>query len=322
MLPKPPSAPRPRRSVPEQRSAPHVQAAVTGLLQAKRQELPASRQPAAHVQAALAIQAKKSGAPGSTPVHVQRAHEAVQPKLPGAAAGRPVAPHVRAALGSVQARQAPEGQPASHASRKAPVAQKEPPQVQARFQVSRLQPQNRSPMSRPRVVQPLTNKHTEHSFAILMKDKKIVLYDENDETERGFVSYSSDDKFYLQTIDTKSGKGPKGAGAILVYNLAMLARNGRFDRIVVPNATPEETGFYLTVGFGPDPQFVLELQSTGMSAEKVNELKYTKLSANVNTLLDKAGASVVKNWSDALWDQHGLYAGHHAVHGDMFHIPL
>ncbi len=322
MLPKPPCAPRPHRSVPEHRSAPHVQAAGTGLLQAKRQELPASRQPAAHVQAALAIQAKKPGAPGSTPVHVQSAREAVQPKLSGAAAGRPVAPHVRAALGSIQARQAPGGQPASHASRKAPVVQKEPSQVQARFQVSRLQPQNRSPVPRPRVVQPFTNKHTEHSYIIDMRSKKIVLYDEDDKADRGFVSYSSDNKFYLQTIDTKSGKGPKGAGAILVYNLAMLARNGRFDRIVVPNATPEETGFYLTVGFEPDPQFVLELQSTGMSTEKVNELKYTKLSASVNTLLDQAGASVVRNWSDPLWNQHGLYAGHHAEHGDMFHIPL
>jgi hypothetical protein len=51
-------------------------------------------------------------------------------------------------------------------------------------------------------------------------------------------------------------------------------------------------------------------------------MKNDSLSASVHTLLDQAGASVVKNWSDAVWNQVGLYAGDHPQHGDMFHIPL
>jgi hypothetical protein len=171
------------------------------------------------------------------------------------------------------------------------------------------------------VVQRITNKSEVGGFNVEVGDKKITLLD-REKKSRGFIDFFVDKgTFYLKTIDTKSGKGPKGAGAILVYMLAMTALGQRFARIMVTNATPEETGFYLHMGFGPDPDFLQTLTQTGMPQSSIDKIKFTTLSADINTLLDNAGASVLKNWSDPSWAQ-GLYAGRHPEHGDMFHIPL
>jgi hypothetical protein len=172
------------------------------------------------------------------------------------------------------------------------------------------------------IVQRVTNKGEAGAFRVVVGDDKITLIDKANQ-KRGFIDYFiRDGTFYLKTIDTKSGKGPKGAGAMLVYMVAMTSLGRHFERIMVTNATPEETGFYLHMGFGPDPAFLQRLQETGMPSSDIERIKNTTLSADVNTLLDQAGASVIKNWSDPSWEKGGLYAGRHPEHGDMFHIPL
>ncbi|HBB94873.1 MAG TPA: hypothetical protein DC054_05730 [Blastocatellia bacterium] len=171
----------------------------------------------------------------------------------------------------------------------------------------------------------LISKESKHRFMIKPQDTKITLYDEDDKVDRGFADFHvQDKKFWLKTISTKSKSevGPKGSGAMLVYSLARIALNRGFKRIMVSNATPEETGFYLQMGFQPDPDFLAELVKTGMTTEQIDRIKNTTLSADVNALLDQAGGSVVKNWQDSDWDEKGLYAGKHAKYGDMFHVPL
>jgi hypothetical protein len=79
---------------------------------------------------------------------------------------------------------------------------------------------------------------------------------------------------------------------------------------------------WLHIGFAPDPDHMRALQDLNLGAAHVDRMKNDSLSASVHTLLDQAGASVVKNWSDAAWSQVGLYAGDHSQHGAMFHIPL
>jgi hypothetical protein len=109
---------------------------------------------------------------------------------------------------------------------------------------------------------------------------------------------------------------------MLVYQLASLAKNRGISRIDVPNATPEETGFYAHMGFEPDPEFLHVLKASGMSSDQIAKIKSTSLSRDVNALLDHAGKSVAKNWSDPAWEKDGLPAGDDPEHGPMFHIPL
>jgi hypothetical protein len=168
----------------------------------------------------------------------------------------------------------------------------------------------------------MLNKNDQKIYGLEKADGKITLRDE-DMVERGFVDYFIEGFFfYLKTINTVSGKGPKGSGALLVYTLTTVAKDRGFRRVTVTNATPEETGFYLVMGFDTDPAFLVELQKLSLPKDKFDAMKYTTLSADINVLFDKAGASVVKNWSDSAWTQKGLYAGHSALHGDMYHVPL
>ncbi|MEM6831518.1 MAG: DUF4157 domain-containing protein, partial [Bacteroidota bacterium] len=63
----------------------------------------------------------------------------------------------------------------------------------------------------------LTNRNDQEAYDLDMSDKRIAILD-SEGAERGFVDFfEADGKFYLKTINTKSGKGPKGSGAILVY---------------------------------------------------------------------------------------------------------
>ena len=177
-----------------------------------------------------------------------------------------------------------------------------------------------APTAANQVVQLLTNRVDQAQYSLDMGASKITILDSNS-MPRGFVDFcEAEGQFYLTTINTKSDKGPKGAGAILVYNVAFRAL-GKYKRVVVPNATPEQTGFYLHMGFEPDPAFLEELRATGMDQGKIDQMKHDKLSADVNKLLNEAGASMVKNWTEKNWDK-GVYAGEDPEHGVMYHIPL
>ena len=172
------------------------------------------------------------------------------------------------------------------------------------------------------VVQPFSNKAAGGEYRCEVGDTKIVLKDDKG-MSRGFVDFIvGQNEISLKTIDTKSGKGPKGAGAMLVYQLAMTARAHGKTRILVTNATPDETGFYTHMGFGPDPAFMAEMSAAGMTSQQMDKIKFTTLSASVNTILSGASGSVVKNWSDPSWNKGGLYAGEDPAHGAMFTIPL
>jgi GNAT superfamily N-acetyltransferase len=180
------------------------------------------------------------------------------------------------------------------------------------------------PTARRGVIQrQLKNKESGKICSLEITDKRISIREAETQKSYGFADYYiAQRQFYLKMIDTRAAAAPKGAGAMLVYQLAARARHLGFSRIMVTNATPEETGFYLHMGFEADPAFVRELQLAGVSGAQLEAMKHTTLSGDVNQLLDKAGASVVKNWSDPSWKSLGLSAGQHAEHGEMFHIAL
>jgi hypothetical protein len=177
-------------------------------------------------------------------------------------------------------------------------------------------------VSARRSIQRETNKSTNKAYRVQADEHQLQLV-EADGTKRGLIDYElANGQLFLKTIDTKSQQGPPGAGALLVYHLAFVALSRRLGTVNVTNATPEQTGFYLHMGFAPDPAFLDALEKSGMARAKIDELKYTTLSATTDTLFDRAGASVVKNWSDPSWRETGPYAGRHPEHGEMYHVPL
>jgi hypothetical protein len=136
----------------------------------------------------------------------------------------------------------------------------------------------------------------------------------------GYASFSysvkNDGTLDLKHIDTTSGdggRGPKGSGAMLTYELARLAKNnqlpgqdGPIQTIKVPAATPElgPTGkgggkdYWKSLGFEPADQKLLALSHIA---------GWTHLSGSVDSVLNASKTKMKENWSnynDRTWSDY------------------